>query len=65
MNPEMLHKIFTTVKPLCDSIMYNPHAEVIKALNTRLLELKPECVQELQHYVLYPVFVHVKAKHTL
>ncbi|XP_048489583.1 TELO2-interacting protein 1 homolog [Plutella xylostella] len=61
MNPN-LKQAFARIKPLCDSLLISPNPEIINMVNSCVMELKSDTLQEMQLYILFPVASHLKSK---
>ena len=52
---EDVSKVFERLRPLCVELTRNHSIQNVKAVHEILLELKPEELQQLQLYVLFPL----------
>ena len=51
---------FGLLQPVCVRLIKDQHTEVIESLNTALTNTAPDCLQNLQTYVLFPLRIILK-----
>lgn len=54
-----IQEAFTTLKPLCDSLMKNPDAESARNIANALPNISNKVIQNLFEYILFPFITHL------
>ncbi|OAD52266.1 TELO2-interacting protein 1 like protein [Eufriesea mexicana] len=55
-----IQEAFTTLKPLCDSLMKNPSVDIAYNIANTLTKISDKVIQDLLEYILFPFIVHLQ-----